>query len=176
MITIPQLKPDALRTMEVDFGTTIAQGLWQRISRQLNWIEKAVPVGMVIYFYDSQTFANGNPVPDPKSTNWQFCDGSPITNPLSPMFGQNVPDLRNRFSKGSATLGLGVTGGTVSHNLAHSHGGATSTTCDLEGLSNTDNSDAKPKGNCHNHSIGGSLGTISVMPPYINLQPYMRIV
>ena len=175
MITIPQLKPAAIKNMEVDFGTSIATGLWQRIAQQLNWIEKNMPIGMVIWFYDSMTYAGGPNVPDPKATNWQFCDGSAITNPNSPMFGQNTPDLRGLYQKGSNIVAPFTLTGVPSINLSHNHGGSTGITCDLEGNNDTDDSDEKPAGNCHSHSVSGALGVYTLDPPHVELQPYMRI-
>lgn len=179
MITIPQLKPPTIKNMEVDFGTTIATSLWQRISQQLNWIEKNMPIGMVMWFFNDVNYANGSPIPDPKSTNWQFCDGSLITNPNSPMVGQNVPDFRGLYMKASQFFPIGQLGGTVSHNLSHDHGGFTSYGSDLlpavPGNYTSDVGSNEPQGNLHRHSMGSDLGLIYVDPPHVDLQAYMRI-
>ena len=49
---------------------------------------------------------------------YQECDGSAITDPLSPMVGQNTPDLNStqRFLRGAATSG--ASGGADNHALS----------------------------------------------------------
>lgn len=173
MITIPALNPALLKTFEADFGTSIAQTLWQRIVDHLNWLNAALPVGSVLYFYSSQTYANGNQIAGP-SACWQICDGSAVSNPNSPLFGISLPDMRQRFLKGSDSPDQ--YGGSDTVNLAHSHGGATGAVFDGENNfdSGGDNEQGGPS--FHNHPIFSDLGVITRLPPYVELQPYMRIV
>lgn len=173
MIVIPQLNPALLKTFEADFGTSIAQVLWRKIIDHVNWLNAALPVGSIQFFYGSQLYANGNPIASPNAC-WQFCDGSAVTNPNSPLFGQNIPDLRQKFLKGSTTIG--TLGGSDTVNLAHSHGGATGATFDGEDSFDSDGDSAQGGPSFHNHPIGSALGVVLRLPPYAELQPYMRIV
>lgn len=173
-ITIPAAKPTPLKSLEVDFSTSMAQGIWQRIGQLQNWLEKNVPIGIVMYFYDSTTYAGGTPIPDPKSSNWLFCNGQQILNTNSPMYGQFTPDLRNYFPR--AGTPIGGTGGDVIHNIFHNHGGFTQSKTDLiSGEYLTDGGEDVDQGGLHKHAITGAWFTVIVLPPYIDLQPYMRI-
>lgn len=173
MIVIPQLNPSLLKTFESDFGTSIAQVLWRKIVDHVNWLNAALPVGTVEYFHGGQLYANGDPIAPPNSC-WQLCDGSVVSNPNSPLNGQTLPDMRGRFLKGGTTPG--TTGGSDTMNLAHSHGGATAATFDGEDSFDSAGGSAQGGPSFHNHSISTALGTVSRLPPYAELQPYMRIV
>lgn len=175
MIVIPTAKPLLLKALETDFGTTIARTIWKRIQEQEAWVNANVPIGIIIWFYASQTYANSSPIASPNQA-WQFCDGSLISNADSPLNGLNTPDLRGLFPKFVDTNGgIGTLGGIPSFSLNHNHGGAT------QGASSCDGSGSNPggdhgSGGYHTHSIGGDLGTYNVLPPYIDLQPYVRIL
>lgn len=173
MITIPNKRPTTLRTFEVDFGTTIASAIWSRIIQGLNWYNDALPIGMLLNFYQSQTFANGNPIPDPIGL-WQFCDGSTVIEANSPLLGQTLPDLREKFLKGGSTIG--TLGGQLSINLTHSHGGATGFTDDGDFSSpRLDDGDENQEHHNHAHAIGADLGSQPTVPPYVDLQYFMKI-
>lgn len=83
--------------------------------------ELNVPVGSIVAWHKSLT---GVP---PLPEEWIECDGSTITDPASPMYGQTVPDLNHeqRFLRGNTASG--TTGGEAKHALttaemaAHSH-------------------------------------------------------
>lgn len=68
-----------------------------------------VPIGFILAFPN----ISGSPTPP---SNWQLCNGSLITNVLSPMVGSNTPSINgtNRFLRGATTGG--GTGGTSSHS------------------------------------------------------------
>ena len=173
MITIPVANPALLKTFEADFGTSIAQTLWQRIIDHLNWLNTALPVGSVLYFYASQTYANGSQIAGPGPC-WQLCDGAEITDPNSPLVGQFTPNMLGRFLKGSETPDQ--IGGSDTVNLAHNHGGATGAIFDGENNFNSGGDNEQGGPSFHNHTISTDLGVILRLPPYAELQPYMRIV
>jgi len=172
MIIIPNSRPLLLKKMETDFASSIAAGIWIRIHQQLNWINAAVPIGFVMYFYQSQTFANGSQIPQPNA-NWKYMDGTAVSDPLSPLNGVTLPDLRSKFAK--AFSNIGSTGGQETIDLEHDHSGFTGETFDRENLKTTDNNNDVAGPNLHAHPIEPALGEISTIPPYIDVQPYMRI-
>lgn len=103
--------------------------------------QATLPVGCIIAFYDF----NGAVTFDP--TIWAYCDGSVLNSPGSPIDGQTLPDLSNRYMVGFGTEGGGDIGtalwqvppvGNANHqvNLQHSH-----------------------TVNAHNHSLGSHSHT-----------------
>lgn len=71
-----------------------------------------VPIGAIMPF-----FGRLIDIPD----NWIICDGSQVHDPLSPMVGKFVPDLRARFVSGaSATVPAGSVGG-LAESPNHGH-------------------------------------------------------
>ena len=60
--------------------------------------DNTVPVGTIIAFHTFNGKAN-------YSKEWQICNGDPITDPESPLVGEDTPNLVDRFLRGSATSG-----------------------------------------------------------------------
>jgi hypothetical protein len=175
MIVIPQLKPPLLKDLEVNFGTSVANAIWKKMVAHQNYINANVPIGLIIHFFGSGVYPlAGTFITEPDS-NWQYCDGSVVTNTASPLFGENVPDLRGRFLKGAALAG--VLGGASIFSLAHNHGGATGTVVDIDTSTvHTQRGSDVNMYSWHNHPIANDLGVFSKLPFYMELQPYMRIV
>jgi hypothetical protein len=175
MVVIPQLRPALLKLLETNFGTTIATAIWKRLVDHVNFVNHHMPVGMVIMVQQGASFGSISwPLPTISSC-WQFCDGSPVTNPDSPLYGQNVPDLTGRFLKHGTTIG--TLGGAETINLQHAHSGWTGVTLDAEFSNPRTDDDNERKGfNNHRHGLSNSLSTVSKVPIYGELQPYMRIV
>lgn len=88
--------------------------------------------------------------------NLQKCDGAIINNALSPMNGQNTPNMVGAFPRGA-----NASGGT---------GGASSATIILTGV-DADVLDCVPGGSNRLHKTY----TVNTLPPYVDLVPYMRI-
>jgi hypothetical protein len=86
-----------------------------------NVVGVAVPVGAIIAWHKSLPG-----VPATLPANFHECDGTVISEPLSPMNGQTLPNLNSdgRFLRG------GTTSGTLqsSQNKSHSHGPGTLST------------------------------------------------
>lgn len=160
------------RDLEKDFSTSIAQALWIKASQNINSLNKAYPVGMLLFSFNSQS----NLPATPDTAFWQLLDGSVVTNPNSPLLGQTLPDLRNRFMRhpqaGDIVLSVG---GQDSVNLSHSHGGSTGSADDRNDFQ-LDNGGEQYEAGPHSHSIGGALGVTSTVPAYLELQCYIRIV
>ncbi len=90
----------------------IADGTIQTIDLAPNVI---VPVGTVISWWR----ANGNtPLP---SSEWAIADGSVVNDPTSPLHGQTLPNLTDRFVMGVTAANIGQAGGTNTLNLSHRH-------------------------------------------------------
>ena len=179
MITTPSLKPSLFRSIETDFGTTIASSLWRRISSHLNWFNKNVPVGIVMMFHGSQRLADGSPgtlIDQPMAGEWDFIDGSTISNSESPMDGVALPDITDLFLKYSSTIGS--TGGSDTIDLAHRHNiwtGITNDHTDSSALRSDDDDSEVRHGGMHRHGIFESFSTpLAKIPKYQGVQAFIR--
>lgn len=92
----------------------------------------AVPVGSIIGHYDFNAAISVN------TSYWAYCDGSVISNASSPIDGETLPDLSNRYLVGFGTEGGGdvdsaswatTAVGNASHqtDLSHTHTGPSHT-------------------------------------------------
>lgn len=172
-IKINEKKPDNLETHEVDFGTAVATTLWKNTGFMQNWIEKAIPVGYLLFFHGGQTFPNGEPIPSPNQDLWVLCDGRQIIDPNSPLHNQFTPDLRKIFLKGGHEIGL--KGGQSTINLQHNHGDTLEMENDDNGNTNAKGGGDYVSGNFHTHSISTAWSSAEpIIPPFKELQIYMR--
>lgn len=174
MINIPSLKPETLRDIEIDFGTSIASSIWRKVVDNYQWVEKSVPVGFILFFYGEITEADGTPKDPPNPDIWGYCDGSIINDPDSPLNGQALPNLIDLFPKGSDTIG--TLGGQSTIDISHSHGGATGATDDTtKPFFTADNGNDRREGSLHTHSMNTKWPTDEpIIPKYFSVQPYMR--
>lgn len=173
MIVTPPLKPELLTQVETDFGSTICKHIFRKIMFYQLWVNRSLPVGMILSFYGSQEFAGGGLIDKPNGKFWQWCDGGVINNPNSPLNGQNTPDFKEKFLKGGLTIG--ALGGQSTINLSHNHGGVTSVENQTGGGGADAGGDAA-QGTFHAHSIASNLSSAeSVIPPYFETQYYLRV-
>lgn len=172
-IETPTARPDLIKQLEMDFGSSTAKSIWRKVMYWQLWTNRSLPIGAILGFFSSMTYANGDPLEEPNSAYWQWCDGSPITNAGSPLNGENTPDFKEKFLKGNSTIGL--LGGQSTINLQHNHGGYTGYTADTNGSGGDFGSDAF-QGTVHRHAIANALSTTeSVIPPYHEIQYFMRV-
>lgn len=103
-----------------------------------------VPVGGVVDWWRPAANDSEYPIPD----GFQLCDGSVVTDPLSPYVGKNTPDLRGRMVRGASGDELstgGTTSNTVNFSQIPAHSG-TAQTSDAGG---------------HSHHVSGHTESIS---------------
>ena len=74
-----------------------------------------VPIGTVISWWRADT---NTPLP---SDEWMVADGSVVNDPESPLNGESLPDLTNRFIMGVGSSDIGTTGGSNTQDLTHNH-------------------------------------------------------
>jgi hypothetical protein len=159
--------------LEKDSFSTIAQANWQKAAQLLNYLNASIPVGMIIFVRTTQDALPEEPDPQ----YWQYCDGSAVVNALSPLLGQNVPDLRDKYIKHPSELESELqTAGSDTKNLQHSHGGFTGYRFDAGGYSaDNDNEFSGPYN--HRHAMGNAMSTAQdIKPQYRALKAYIRIV
>ena len=174
-MTIPNLtvRPEQLRGHETDFGTSISSSLWLKIVNNHAWVEKSLPIGMILFFYESTTEADGTPKPAPNPDIWIPCQGQTINDPESPLDGQTLPDLRDRFLKGSQNAGQ--FGGQTDVDISHSHGGQLVPVDDRSPGNETDSGTGALTGSLHTHSLSTEWSNQeTVIPKNVALQAYMR--
>lgn len=173
-IIIPTIKPLPLQGLEADFGTSVSASIWRKVINNHSWVEKAFPIGTILFFHESITEANGDPKDPPNPDIWIFCDGSIISNVDSPLNGQATPNMVDLFLKGSTTDLL--TGGNATLNIQHNHGGQTGITDDRADFIADDGADHST-GAPHYHSIDNRWSTSeSIIPKFNALQCYMRYI
>ena len=172
MINIPQIKPTPLLGLEADFGSSVAASIWRKIINNHTWVERAYPIGSILFFHESITEADGTPKDAPNPDIWQLCDGSVISDADSPLNGQAVPNMLDLFPKGSTVEQN--TGGQSTLNIQHNHGGSTGVTDDRGGRI-ADTGGDKSTGAPHTHSIDTRWSTAEpIIPRYTALQFYIR--
>ena len=165
------LRPKRLLTHEVDFGTTVCPSLWLKAINNLKFVEKSFPIGYVLFFYASQTNISGNAIDKPNPEIWKELDGRVVNDIDSPLNGITLPDLRNRFLKGSNTYGS--FGGQETINLSHNHGGLTNYFNNR--TSGADSGNNHTGGSNHAHPIGSNLSSNeNVVPPFVSFAAYVR--
>jgi len=162
-------RPNDISSVESDFNTTVAKAIIDKAHDFVDYFDKAFPVGMIMFFYGSQPS-----ITQPNGAVWQFCDGSTVNNPDSPINGQVVPDLRGKFLT-HVKSAIGATGGNNSISVDHYHG--TSITSDEETAykrlrEGTDMLKPGP----HSHTTPVEHQTYNIDPPAVELQAYIRIV
>lgn len=166
-----KLRPKRIFSNESDFGTTIASYIWSKVINNQNFVEQSFPIGYVLYFFASQTDANNIKIAKPNPNIWKELNGQIINDPDSPLNGITLPDLRNKFIKG--TKSFGETGGQETINLSHNHGGLTNYFDDKTGGSDRGNDHTG--GSYHAHPIYPALSSAeNILPPFIKLSAYMR--
>lgn len=172
-VKISVLKPALLEPNEVDFGTSIAQSIWEKIADYQNWTNSNIPIGYILFFHGSQTLADGTPIPKPNPSLWHYCDGTTIVDPDSPLNGVTPPDLRKVYLKGGNAIGL--TGGQTTLNLAHNHGSTLVTENDESGTSNARRGGDYVAGSSHTHNVDTKWSSAEpIIPPTRELQVYLR--
>lgn len=172
MIIIPTVKPEILKALESDFGTTISASIWMKLINNQNWIEKSLPIGAILFFYNSQTKADSSPIERPNANIWIELKGQTISDPNSILNGQTLPDLRDLFLKGASVQGS--VGGQSTLNIQHSHHGVTGYTDDRQ-EQNANRGTKFQTGALHCHPLGLVWSTAEpIIPKFFSMQTFMR--
>jgi hypothetical protein len=150
--------------------------------------EGSVPVGSVIPFFGDLTNL---------TDNWKLCDGALVNDPDSPFHGLSVPNLVDRFIRGTAYC-KGCTGGSTSHGHTISSSnmtawfpfrsgngwiGSYNPANSAGGFDTTQRMLVRPEGSTnpydsHGHINGtvfGSTLSSGNIPPYVDLYFIIRI-
>lgn len=174
-------KPDVFTEFnlnEVDLETPVFEETILKMAANNNLLLELLPVGSIMYLNDNQ---NGGGTPDPDV--WQYCDGSEITNPNSPIrsigiFQNFVPDLRDKYPRGANDEDNNSTGGSYNHSLAHSHGigvaGGGGAGLDQETKGPGDRRHGVP----HSHGLQSNFASPTVIesPKFFLFNAYMKVI
>lgn len=142
-----------------------------------------VPVGTILDWYPPQSVLNSNSnlaliVP----SGYALCDGSRVTDSSSPFYNANVPNFNSRFALGTTNrASFGATGGSDTHvhsigsDGSHFH---TQNGGDISGDAGrpwhaAERGFATSTAGLHSH--GGSTGSTSTYPPYVQVLKIIRI-
>ena len=104
--------------------------------------------------------------------SWMLCDGSPVTDPESPMVGESVPNLKGRFVRGAINHSeLGGEGGLEEHSQGyHKHGVPEYT----DGRVRRQQSGDWLAGSPRRTQLDGGF-TFDNRPPFVNLHYIIKI-
>lgn len=172
MIIIPTVKPEILKALEADFGTSISASIWMKLINNQNWIEKSLPIGALLFFYNSQKKADSSAIERPNANIWIELKGQTISDPNSILNGQTLPDLRDLFLKGSNVQG--TIGGQSTINIQHSHHGRTGYTDDRQEQNSHRGTDFQT-GASHYHALSLEWSTAEpIIPKFFSMQTFMR--
>lgn len=170
MITIPVLfTPISLNETKKE-----SSGNEETISKMIqntNWLLELRPIGSILLINTNQF---GVEAPD--SNVFQYCDGSEITHPSSPLrsVGLNTrftPDLRGKFPRCSNNYETNETGGSWEHQFSHSHSVGTQTNYG----SGVDKKGARQQEPPHSHGIYGALEGDSDNPKKLEAPAYFVV-
>lgn len=154
-------------------GTIISPEFFQQLADNVSYLIDSMPVGTIVPIMTG--FTN---VPDPDPSLWQYCDGSIITNPNSPIYNQATPNLSSERSLiKCAFSGSGTTGGSnVINTLGHNHTGYTEVAV-MNPSENMENDNWYFSVNVHRHEIVEDLNySYDVEPPKISIKHYIKIL
>ena len=181
MISLPN-KPKKFNTIDSDFGTAAAKGLWYKAAQMVEYVNRSYPLGMLMYFEADQTNMPAS-TPDPRF--WKFMDGTAVTDPKSIFYGLTLPDLRGKFLRNPVTGEVTFSSGGVSSvGLGHQHTQITGYTFNggSQDVESEDNGDEDSPG-YHAHAIGYSNGftpsdplAYPTTPLSKEVQVYMRVL
>ena len=170
-LTPNNIRPESLRSLETDFGSSTSRYIYRKIAAAILFNNESYPIGFIKFFYQQQLQTDGQLIAPPNPEQWIFCNGDIINDEQSVLHGLATPDLRGLFPKHGEQ---GNTGGQSSVNLTHNHGGYTHTTSD-SGHHNADGGSGAHGGSYHKHSMPNSMTSAeNSIPPYLEVQPYMR--
>jgi len=165
------VRPDTIRGLEADFGSSTARYIFRKLAANLLFNHESYPIGFIKFFYQQQVLTDGNLIPPPNPEQWVLCDGSLISDSQSILDGRNAPNMVGLFPKYDAQ---DLVGGQNDINLRHNHNGNTAYASDAQDY-NTDGGGGSHGGSFHRHSIPSNLSsTENVVPPFAEVQPYMR--
>jgi len=172
MIEIPIVRPDNIKAIEKDFGTTIAAAIWQKTINNHAWVERNIPIGFILNFHRDLQPVTGPPLPPPDPDIWRFCNGSLISDSDSPLNGQNVPDFTTLFLKGASGAEF-LTGGQSNVSLQHTHviTQVDNRQPDFQG----DDNDDLISGNLHGHPVTNDWApTEDIVPVHFQYHAFVR--
>lgn len=153
-------------------GDLVSAEAFTALADNANFLIDAMQVGSLI------CVLVGYPnCPQPDATIWQLCDGSPITDESSPLFGQLTPNYADegRYMRHPDVVGtIGTYNGSNFKDLRHSHGGQTNPSPQFLTKNVSDDNNASRVG-VHTHGIAPDLGLVDFQPEHITVNHYVKI-
>lgn len=173
-VTVPPIFTP-IRDEEIASLVSSQEETLRKVFQNLNFFGNMAPLGTIKFVHINQFGVK--PV---NSQSYQFCDGSEITSPTSPLrtVGLNLrftPNLLNNYPRAAVNPTGNATGGTNVWNLKHSHGGTTGGMDSLGSFNGTDGDERKST-ETHTHDMTDDLsnGTYE-SPAYFAIAAYMKI-
>jgi hypothetical protein len=168
---------DRLMTTDLDddlgtAGALVSVEAFSGLSDNCNQFIDSVGVGEIcaVIVLDGLT-------PEPDPSIWALCEGGTVSDERSPLRGQAIPDMRDRYLKGASSPATsGITGGANSYDLTHNHTGFTQVTD--SGPRDVDRIEIGSRyneGAPHRHSLPSALSAVSFEPKHFTVKHYLKI-
>ena len=163
--------PSLIDNDKTEYGDITSTELFAAIADNLNYLMDACPIGSIV-----PILVGLGAVPTPDPTIWQLCNGSPITQPTSPLVGQSTPNLNDRYLKGAESISTaGQFGGASYFSFSHNHGGSTGNSFP-GGNVDADDSDAIWEATeFHTHAVALDGANFNIHPMRFIVNFYLKI-
>lgn len=159
---------------EVHYPHTVSEEVVRKLAHNMNLLGKLCPLGSIRAIQLNQ---HGVQAPDPILL--QLCDGSEITNPISPLRTVGLaqkftPNMTGRMVRGAPDTVSNNFGGNFTIDLSHDHNGNTG----LSGGSiKGEEGDEKTSRQNHRHPIVTDMSNVEPVNPCSQLLAfYMKVV
>lgn len=173
MIVFPNLF-SPLYDSEFGVSAPVSEETIRKLVQNMNMLSRLACVGQIRLAQPNIPGA-----PQPSLIQFQYCDGSEITEPNSPFkttggVNRFTPNMTDKYIRGAANATATAAIGAATANFQHDHGGATGLWCHPVG---PEDGDEEPSVSfCHDHSISPDLDPASPLDPqYIYLAIYLKI-
>lgn len=153
-----------------EFHDIVSVEMFSGIVDNLNSMIDGVKVGEI-----ATIMVVAGMTPPLDSTIWVECEGGTVTDPQSILFGQTIPDLRDRYLKGATALStVGTLDGSNTADLSHNHGGATQPFG--PGPHVAEEADDYWEAVAHTHTIDTDLAAdANIEPAHFTIKHYLKV-
>lgn len=157
-----------LHVEEFDLNAPVSEETLRKLVQNFNMVRALMPVAQVKAYH-----VNLSGVPTPNALLYQYCDGSVITDPTSPVSGGTTPTMASCYLRGKSSGGSETGGGTTA-DATHGHTTDVEDTY-LRGHVLEEGNQRKSAQRAHVHDMPSTPLVFSLNPLYMQMCFYLRI-